>query len=114
MVGSNYQAVIPEGLSQYGDILPYENEDKLIWEPSQVSEKEVEEYLLKARDIKPLMVNEEQTAEDLEAAENLNKDEVSEEKTKIPTQDSEPNTETSSINEAESNGVIKDNEQVNF
>jgi len=39
MVGHDYQAEIPEGLSQYGDILPYENEDQLIWEPSQVSEK---------------------------------------------------------------------------
>lgn len=52
MIGASYQATIPVGLSQYGDILPYENEDKLIWEPSQVSEREVEEYLLKIRDIK--------------------------------------------------------------
>lgn len=52
MIGTLYQATIPQGLSQYGDILPYENEDKLIWEPSQVSEREVEEYLLKIRDIK--------------------------------------------------------------
>uniref|UniRef100_A0A1I8PY14 Mesoderm induction early response protein 1 n=1 Tax=Stomoxys calcitrans TaxID=35570 RepID=A0A1I8PY14_STOCA len=51
MIGSSYQAFIPKGLSQYGDILPYENEDKLIWEPSQVSEREVEAYLLKIRDI---------------------------------------------------------------
>lgn len=57
MVGSSYQATIPDGLSQYGDVLPYENEDKLIWEPSQVSEKEVEEYLLKARDIKPSLLD---------------------------------------------------------
>lgn len=52
MIGTSYQATIPVGLSQYGDILPYENEDKLIWEPSQVSEREVEEYLMKIRDIK--------------------------------------------------------------
>ncbi|XP_036330984.1 mesoderm induction early response protein 1 isoform X2 [Rhagoletis pomonella] len=57
MVGPSYQATIPDGLSQYGDVLPYENEDKLIWEPSQVSERQVEEYLLKARDIKPCMLD---------------------------------------------------------
>lgn len=50
MIGPSYQAFIP-GLSQYGDILPYENEDLLIWEPSQVTEREVEAYLLKIRDI---------------------------------------------------------------
>lgn len=52
MVGSAYQAAIPNGLSKYGDVLPYENEDKLIWEPSQVSEKEVEEYLMKTSEVK--------------------------------------------------------------
>ncbi|XP_015024320.2 mesoderm induction early response protein 1 isoform X2 [Drosophila virilis] len=50
MVGPNYQAEIPEGLSQYGDILPYENEDQLIWEPSQVSERAVEDYLAKIQE----------------------------------------------------------------
>lgn len=50
MVGSDYQAEIPEGLSQYGDILPYENEDQLIWEPSQVTEREVEDYLAKIQE----------------------------------------------------------------
>ncbi|KAM7342207.1 uncharacterized protein ACRADG_009701 isoform 2-T2 [Cochliomyia hominivorax] len=67
MIGSSYQATIPVGLSQYGDILPYENEDKLIWEPSQVSEREVEEYLLKIRDIKS-----NQQGEDDEDDENVN------------------------------------------
>lgn len=50
MVGADYQAEIPEGLSQYGDILPYENEDQLIWEPSQVTEREVEDYLAKIQE----------------------------------------------------------------
>ncbi|XP_034120081.1 mesoderm induction early response protein 1 [Drosophila guanche] len=54
MVGTDYQADIPEGLSQYGDILPYENEDLLIWEPSQVSEREVEEYLAKIQETRAL------------------------------------------------------------
>lgn len=51
MVGSTYQATIPIGLSKYGDILPYENEDKLIWEPSQVSEQDVENYLIRIKEL---------------------------------------------------------------
>jgi len=54
MVGADYQAEIPEGLSLYGDILPYENEDQLIWEPSQVSEREVEDYLAKIQETRTL------------------------------------------------------------
>ncbi|XP_017132899.1 mesoderm induction early response protein 1 [Drosophila elegans] len=55
MVGRDFQAEIPEGLSQYGDILPYENEDQLIWEPSQVSEREVEEYLAKIQETRTIV-----------------------------------------------------------
>lgn len=44
MVGSEYQAVIPEGLCKYGDALPYENEDKLVWDPSILNEQQVEHY----------------------------------------------------------------------
>lgn len=44
MVGSEYQAVIPEGLCKYGDALPYENEDKLVWDPSVLNEQQVEHY----------------------------------------------------------------------
>ncbi|XP_057652431.1 mesoderm induction early response protein 1-like isoform X2 [Diorhabda carinulata] len=47
MVGSDYQAQIPEGLCHYDDALPYENEDKLIWDPS-VPGIDVEEFLMKA------------------------------------------------------------------
>lgn len=50
MVGSDYQAVIPEGLCKYDDSLPYENEDKLVWDPVSMSAKEIEEYLLKAQE----------------------------------------------------------------
>lgn len=52
MVGAAYQATIPVGLSKYGDVLPYENEDKLVWEASQVSEPEVEDYLIRVKEIK--------------------------------------------------------------
>ncbi|XP_059469377.1 mesoderm induction early response protein 1-like isoform X2 [Neocloeon triangulifer] len=48
MVGSEYQAHIPEGLCKYGDALPYENEDKLLWEPLQMPEEQVLEYLTRA------------------------------------------------------------------
>lgn len=45
MVGSDYQAQIPEGLCSYDDALPYENEDKLLWDPSRVGETDTEDYL---------------------------------------------------------------------
>lgn len=48
MVGSDYQAVIPEGLCHYGDALPYENEDKLLWDPSPMTPDAVEKYLKEA------------------------------------------------------------------
>lgn len=48
MVGSEFQAVIPEGLCKYGDVLPYENEDKLVWDPSKLKEKDVECYQKKS------------------------------------------------------------------
>ncbi|GLG97759.1 REST corepressor [Gryllus bimaculatus] len=50
MVGSDYQAGIPEGLCKYDDALPYENEDKLLWNPANLSEKDVEEFLVKAQE----------------------------------------------------------------
>ena len=34
-VGSDFQAVIPGGLSVYGDAPAYENEDRLLWDPSK-------------------------------------------------------------------------------
>ena len=49
MVGSDYQAAIPEGLCKYDDALPYENEDKMLWDPSPVSEEAAEEFLERAQ-----------------------------------------------------------------
>lgn len=48
MVGSDYQAVIPDGLTTYDDALPYENDDKLLWEPWLLNEHEIEHYLTEA------------------------------------------------------------------
>lgn len=50
MVGSDYQAAIPEGLCKYDDALPYENEDKMLWDPSPVTEEQIVEFLLKAKE----------------------------------------------------------------
>lgn len=44
MVGSEFQAVIPEELCKYGDALPYENDDKLVWDPSKLAEHDVVVY----------------------------------------------------------------------
>ncbi|XP_044741773.1 mesoderm induction early response protein 1 isoform X2 [Chrysoperla carnea] len=49
MVGSDYQAAIPEGLCCYDDVLPYENDDKLLWDPTPLTPKQVEEYLKQVR-----------------------------------------------------------------
>ncbi|XP_065165683.1 mesoderm induction early response protein 1 isoform X1 [Atheta coriaria] len=48
MVGSDYQAQIPEGLCHYDDALPYENDDKLLWDPNTIPDPEIEAYLKKA------------------------------------------------------------------
>lgn len=48
MVGADYQAYIPEGLCHYDDALPYENEDKLLWDPARLAGETVEEYLKSA------------------------------------------------------------------
>ena len=39
-VGHSFQAVVPEGLCRYGDAPAYENEDRLLWDPSVVVDKE--------------------------------------------------------------------------
>ncbi|KAI5752625.1 hypothetical protein M8J77_018741 [Diaphorina citri] len=53
MVGSEYQAWIPEGMCKYGDILPYENDDKLLWDPNHnlVTVDLVETYLKKSHEM---------------------------------------------------------------
>lgn len=48
MVGSDYQAQVPDGLHHYDDALPYENEDKLIWDPNGIGSEDVEDYLKNA------------------------------------------------------------------
>ncbi|XP_015926300.1 mesoderm induction early response protein 1 isoform X3 [Parasteatoda tepidariorum] len=48
-VGSDYQAVVPEGLSKYDDAPAYENEDRLLWDPTALPDEEVEDYLRQCR-----------------------------------------------------------------
>lgn len=48
LVGSEYQADVPDGLSNYDDALPYENDDKLLWDPKLLSEKDTESFLRQA------------------------------------------------------------------
>lgn len=48
MVGNDYQAGIPEGLCSYDDALPYENEDKLLWDPHPLAEQQTEDFLWRA------------------------------------------------------------------
>lgn len=53
-IGSEFQATVPDGLCRYDDALPYENEDKLLWDPKILSEEETERYLNKVRELKIL------------------------------------------------------------
>ncbi|XP_026783992.1 mesoderm induction early response protein 3 isoform X2 [Pangasianodon hypophthalmus] len=48
MVGSQYQAEVPVGLSFYSDDKVFEEEDQLLWCPDVLSERKVEDYLRKA------------------------------------------------------------------
>lgn len=48
-VGEEYQAVVPEGLVKYDDVPAYENEDKIVWDPSRLTDEEVEGYLSAVR-----------------------------------------------------------------
>jgi len=50
MIGPSYQAFVPSDLDAYGDTLPYENEDKQLWNPGQLASKDVEEYLSKSQE----------------------------------------------------------------
>lgn len=49
-VGEDYQAVVPEGLCKYDDVPAYQNEDKIVWDPSRLPDQEVEEYLTAVRE----------------------------------------------------------------
>lgn len=44
-IGEEYQAVVPDGLCQYDDVPAYENEDKILWDPSRLPDHKVEEFL---------------------------------------------------------------------
>ncbi|KAK2841312.1 hypothetical protein Q7C36_012891 [Tachysurus vachellii] len=48
MVGSQYQAEVPVGLSFYCDDKMYVEEDQLLWCPDMLPERKVEDYLRKA------------------------------------------------------------------
>lgn len=50
-IGTDHQANIPDGLCKYDDVLPYNNEDKLVWCPFTIDEKHVEKYLDEYREI---------------------------------------------------------------
>lgn len=121
MIGTSYQAIIPIGLSQYGDILPYENEDKLIWEPSQVSEREVEEYLIKIRDIKSNQQTEVEESvvesnSDVQSKENgrsANDIDNLENNSLLANRESSTVEAATTATELENQAVVKDNEQVN-
>ncbi|CAG0885827.1 unnamed protein product [Darwinula stevensoni] len=45
MIGPDYQAEIPIGSSSYEEVPSYENEDALMWDPSALAERDVEDYL---------------------------------------------------------------------
>ena len=51
MIGTTYQASVPDGLNNYDDTPPYENEDKLLWDPSRMSEDLCKEYLAKSGEL---------------------------------------------------------------
>jgi len=47
----NFQALVTEELSTYGDVLPYENNDELLWDPNVLGEDLIEDYLTKIQQI---------------------------------------------------------------
>lgn len=50
-VGTDYQAQVPEGLYHYDDAPAYENEDRLLWDPSLIDDAELERYLSLAQQL---------------------------------------------------------------
>lgn len=50
-VGLNFQALVTDGLSTYGDVMPYENNDELLWDPNVLGEDLIEDYLTKIQQI---------------------------------------------------------------
>lgn len=47
----NFQALVADGLSAYGDALPYENSDELLWDPNVLNEDLIEDYLTKIQQV---------------------------------------------------------------
>jgi len=48
-IGTDHQAEVPEGLSEYDDLPPYENDDKLVWGCSpSLTQEQILDYLKKA------------------------------------------------------------------
>lgn len=48
-VGPEFQADVPEGLCEYDDVPPYENEDKLVWKCNQsLAQEQIIDYLKQA------------------------------------------------------------------
>jgi hypothetical protein len=43
-----FKASVPSGMCNYDDTLPYENEDKQLWDPTRLSEEVTREYLAKS------------------------------------------------------------------
>ncbi|XP_006815127.1 mesoderm induction early response protein 1-like [Saccoglossus kowalevskii] len=50
-VGVDYQADVPVGLCKYDDAPAYENEDRLLWDPSKSQDENVKEYLQQIQEI---------------------------------------------------------------
>jgi len=50
MIGGSYQAVVPEGLCKYGDAKPYKNADKLLWDPKDMSDDDIEKFLVSIKE----------------------------------------------------------------
>ncbi|XP_066157986.1 mesoderm induction early response protein 1-like [Euwallacea fornicatus] len=51
MVGSDYQAQVPEGLTNYDQDPANDKEDQLLWSPQEIYPTKVEEYLRKVQEL---------------------------------------------------------------
>lgn len=52
MIGSAYQAVVPEGFAKYGSERPYKHADKLLWDPKGgLDNEQIDEYLQNAQEV---------------------------------------------------------------
>ena len=52
-IGLDYQAEIPDGLSCYDGVPAYENEDRILWEPANLEDSEIEQYLRQVKETSP-------------------------------------------------------------